>query len=89
MVIDWSLNGKVPALVLTVDIELDLLLDGFTVAVEAVVRGADVDAAVVAGRRRVRDGEAAYALRAVRHLATLLKQFISGSMMDKTVLVVL
>ena len=59
---------------LTVDIELDLLLDGVAVAaVEAVVGGADVDAAVVAGGRRVPDREAAHALRPVRHLATLLK----------------
>ena len=54
------------------DIELDLLFDGF-VAVEAVVGGADVDAAVVAGGRGVRDGEAAHALRAVGHFATLLQ----------------
>ena len=59
---------------LTVDIELDLLLDGVTVAaVEAVVGGADVDAAVVAGGRRVPDREAAHALRPVGHPATLLK----------------
>ena len=65
-----------PLWTLTVDIELDLLLDGgvaVAAAVEAVVGGADVDAAVVAGGRRVPDREAAHALRPVGHLATLLK----------------
>ena len=58
---------------LTVDVQLDLLFDGFAVAVEAVVGGADVDPAVVPARRGVRDGQAADALLAVRHLATLLE----------------
>ena len=55
------------------DVQLDLLLDGVSVAVEAVVGGADVDAAVVATHGGVRDGQTADALLAGRHLATLLE----------------
>ena len=53
------------------DVQLDLLLDGVSVG-ESVVCRADVDAAVVAAGRGVRDAQAADALRAVWHLATLL-----------------
>ena len=55
------------------DVQLDLLLDGVSVAVEAVVGGADVDAAVVATHGGVRDGQTADALLAGRHLAALLE----------------